>query len=109
MTRQPAGGGAGTTGRAGSRESENRMSLDKSLKSKSALARHRNVLTRAERIDRLKDEVRWEEGTSPFGLPKIVNRKASAGAKDKKAKEGEAEAAPTEGEATGDATTAGTS
>ncbi len=69
------------------------MSLDKSLKSKSALARHRNVLTRAERIDRLKDEVRWEEGTSPFGLPKIVNRKVSAGAKEKKVKEGEGDAA----------------
>ncbi|MCH7813434.1 MAG: small basic protein [Planctomycetes bacterium] len=65
------------------------MSLDKSLKSKSALARHRNVLTRAERIDRLKDEVRWEEGTSPFGLPKIVNRKVSAGTKEKKVKEGD--------------------
>ena len=34
---------------------------------------------------------------------------SNAGAKDKKVKEGEAEAAPTEGEATGDATTAGTS
>ncbi|MCP4246105.1 MAG: small basic protein [bacterium] len=75
------------------------MSLDKSLKSKAALVRHRNVLTRAERIDKLKDEVRWEEGTSPFGLPKIVNRKSSAGAKDKKEKKADEEATPGEGEA----------
>ena len=32
------------------------MSIDRSLKLRDALVRHRNVLTRAERIDRLKDE-----------------------------------------------------
>ena len=31
------------------------MSLDKTLKSKTTLARHRNVLNRAERIERLKE------------------------------------------------------
>ena len=61
------------------------MSLDKSLKSSHALERHRNVLTRAERIQKLKDEVLWEEGASPFALPKVAHRKTSAGAKDKKA------------------------
>jgi len=51
------------------------MSMDKSLKSKGALARHRNVLTRAERVERLKEEERWEEKRQVFGLPKVVHRK----------------------------------
>ena len=67
------------------------MSLDKSLKSKSALSRHRNVLSRAERIERLKEEDRWSEGREPFGLPKVAHRKAVVGGKEKKAKD---EAAP---------------
>ncbi len=40
------------------------MSIDRSLKIKGALARHRNVLTRAERVGRLKDEERWQEEDS---------------------------------------------
>ncbi len=67
------------------------MSVDHSLKIKGALKRHRNVLTRAERIGQLKDEERWAEGQSVFGLPKIAHRKSHAG---KKVKE---EAAPVEG------------
>lgn len=56
------------------------MSIDRSLKTKGSLARHRNVLTRAERIERLKEEDRWEDGESKvIGLPKVANRKASAG------------------------------
>ncbi|MFQ5490607.1 MAG: small basic protein [Phycisphaerae bacterium] len=60
------------------------MSLDKSLKSKGALERHRNVLTRAERIENLKEEGRWSEEHPVFGLPKIAHRKTKAGAKEKK-------------------------
>jgi small basic protein (TIGR04137 family) len=63
------------------------MSLDKSLKSAAALARHRNVLTRAERIARLRLEDRWEEGQSPIGLPKVANRKAKVGKKTKTPKQ----------------------
>ena len=63
------------------------MSLDKSLKSKGALARHRNVLTRAERIENLKEEGRWDDESGPIGLPKVAHRKIAAGAKDKKAPE----------------------
>ena len=74
------------------------MSLDKSLKSKSMLERHRNVLTRAERIERLKEEMRWQEGGSPYGLPKVVHRKSTAGAKEKKALKTEETEAPTEAE-----------
>ena len=52
------------------------MSIDRSLKVKGALVRHRNVLTRAERIEILKDEERWSEEKSVQGLPKVGNRKA---------------------------------
>jgi small basic protein (TIGR04137 family) len=47
------------------------MSLHKSLKSKDTLVRRRNVLTRAERIERLREDEEWEEGTSVFALPKV--------------------------------------
>lgn len=60
------------------------MSIDRSLKLKDALVRHRNVLTRAERIDRLKDEERWEDGGSVMGLPKVSHRKARPKKADKK-------------------------
>ena len=67
------------------------MSVDRSLKIRSALSRHRNVLTRAERILKLKDEERWAEEESVFGLPKVANRKSHAAKKEKAAKpEGEA-------------------
>src|SRR4249920_4136332 len=72
------------------------MSLDRSLKTASSLSRHRNVLTRAERLKRLKDEERWTDEKSVFGLPKVANRTAKVGKKVKKkdeAAEG-AEAAP---------------
>jgi small basic protein (TIGR04137 family) len=59
------------------------MSIDRSLKSKGSLTRHRNVLNRAERIERLKSEDRWEEGDELFGLPKVANRKVSVGKKTK--------------------------
>lgn len=54
------------------------MSLDRSLKSSSALRRHRNVLSRSERLEKLKEDDRWEEGQSVFGLPKVANRKIIA-------------------------------
>jgi len=61
------------------------MSIDRSLKIKGALSRHRNVLTRAERIEQLKDEERWSEGDSLLGLPKVAHRKSHAGRKEKAA------------------------
>ena len=63
------------------------MSIDRSLKIKGALSRHRNVLTRAERIEQLKDEERWSEGDSLLGLPKVAHRKSHAGRKEAPAKE----------------------
>ena len=54
------------------------MSIDRSLKVKGALSRHRNVLSRAERIAILKDEERWSETDSLMGLPKVAHRKTIA-------------------------------
>jgi small basic protein (TIGR04137 family) len=80
------------------------MSIDRTLKIKGALSRHRNVLTRAERIEKLKDEERWSKEQSVFGLPKVVHRKSHAGRKIKeeleKPAEGEAAAATTEASTT---------
>jgi small basic protein (TIGR04137 family) len=72
------------------------MSIDRSLKIKNALSRHRNVLSRAERIEKLIDEERWSEGDSLLGLPKVAHRKSHAGRKAKEdiEKVEEAEAAP---------------
>lgn len=71
------------------------MSIDKSLKRKDSLQRARNVLTRGERIKTLKDEERWKDEQSPYGLPKVKVVKIAK--KAKKAKE--EEKAPAEGEA----------
>ena len=68
------------------------MSIDKSLRRKNTLARSRNVLTRGERIKVLQDEERWQDGRSPFGLPKVrvlkVVTKKKGKAKEEKAEEG---------------------
>lgn len=61
------------------------MSLDRSLKSSATLSKHRNVLTRPERIARLKEAGRFQEGAAtPVHLPKVANRKVAAGKKEKK-------------------------
>lgn len=56
------------------------MSLDSSLKTKGNLASHRNVLTRAERIEKLKATTGFDPKEKPvIGLPKTANRKAAVG------------------------------
>jgi small basic protein (TIGR04137 family) len=72
------------------------MSLDRSLKSASSLVRHRNVLTRAERLDRLADEEKWDDSKSVFNLPKVGNRKMEI-AKAEKTETAEGAAAPAAG------------
>jgi small basic protein (TIGR04137 family) len=63
------------------------MSADPSLKMRDALTRHRNVLTRDERMQVLIENERFDETTdSPFGLPKVAHRKVQAAKKDKKEK-----------------------
>lgn len=64
------------------------MSLDSSLKTGGGLAGHRNVLTRAERIAKLKANGEFKAGESnALGLRKVGNRKVVAGGKSKKKKE----------------------
>jgi len=70
------------------------MSIDRTLKIKGALSRHRNVLTRVERIERLKDEEQWSEGDSLLGLPKVAHRKSHVGRKAKEATAEQAVEAP---------------
>ena len=68
------------------------MSLDRSLKSASGLTKHRNVLTRAERIDKLADAQKFNpEEDDPLGLLKVANRKVIAGGKSPKKAEAEGE------------------
>jgi len=70
------------------------MSLDSSLKSASSLTRHRNVLTRAERLVRLGEQEKWNDSKSVYGLPKVANRKmALAKAEKEETAEGAAPAA----------------
>lgn len=63
------------------------MSIHRSLKSKGKLKRHRSVLTRTERLDALKNEERWQDGDSVYGLPKVrvirVKRKKAAKEEEK--------------------------
>ncbi len=54
------------------------MSLHGSFASKGGFAKHRNVLSRAERIERLKGEDRWVlDKNSVFNLPKVRNIKST--------------------------------
>jgi len=71
------------------------MSVHKSLVSKGSLKRHRNVLTRTERIEELEKEEKWEpEKDSVFALPKVrVAKLKKSHAKKKEAEEGDEEAA----------------
>ncbi len=67
------------------------MSLHRSLKTKPVgLNQHRNVLTRAERIEILAQDDQFdEESDSPIGLPKVASRKIKIASK-KKDDDGEA-------------------
>ncbi len=69
------------------------MTMDKSLKVRLGLVRARSVLTRAERIQRLKAADRWQEGDDPFGLPKVRVFKLTMKKKKKKKEEEAAEGA----------------
>jgi small basic protein (TIGR04137 family) len=79
------------------------MSLHKSLRSHGALARHRNVLTRAERIEKLKELGKWEGDKDIFALPKVSHRKVTT----KKIKTAAAAAPGAEGAAAAPAAAAG--
>jgi|SRR5580658_4049486 small basic protein (TIGR04137 family) len=61
------------------------MSLDRSLRGANALVRHRNVLTRTERLVKLTEEERWNDSKSVYGLPKVANRKQELAKTEKEA------------------------
>ena len=83
------------------------MTIDKSLRVRRGATRNRSVMTRVERIARLKEADRWKEGDSPLGLPKVRVRKLTMKKKKKKKEEegaaegaaGGAAAAPAAGKA----------
>jgi small basic protein (TIGR04137 family) len=74
------------------------MSIHKSLIPPSKLKRHRNVLTRDERLEILLKDGRWTDEKGVFGLPKVrsIMRKAKPKVKKEAAAAG---AAPAEGAA----------
>jgi len=83
------------------------MTIDRSLRVRKGMLSNRNVLNRAERLEKLQETERWQEGDSVFGLPKVRIEKVALKRK-KKAKKVEeetedvaaaAEAAPEESEA----------
>jgi small basic protein (TIGR04137 family) len=74
------------------------MSLHSSLKRSSAAGRHRNVLKREERLEKLADDEKWKDETdSIFGLPKVRSIKMRVKKKAKKKTEEEEAAAAGEG------------
>jgi len=69
------------------------MTMDKSLRVRRGMVRSRSVLTRAERLARLQEADKWQEGGSPLGLPKVRVYKLAM-KKKKKRKEDEDGATP---------------
>ena len=73
------------------------MTLDKSLRVRRGMVRLRNVLTRAERLLKLKEDERWKDGDKVIGLPKVRVVKISLKKKKKTKEEGDAAAATAKG------------
>ena len=48
------------------------MTMDKSLRVRKGATSARGVLSRAERIAKLKEQERWADGRSPLGLPNVL-------------------------------------
>ena len=77
------------------------MSIDPSLKVKSGQLSQRSVLTRAERLEKLKKARKWNEGDAVLGLPKVRTVFKQKGKKkaEKPKAEAVAGATPAEGAA----------
>jgi small basic protein (TIGR04137 family) len=69
------------------------MTMDKSLRVRKGSSSARGVLSRGERIIKLKEQERWEDGRSPLGLPKVRVVKTAMKKKKVKKEEGDAAAA----------------
>jgi small basic protein (TIGR04137 family) len=80
-----------------------KMTIDKSLRVKAGAISNRNVLTRAERIAKLKESERWKEGDTVLGLPKVrvlklaLKKKKKAAKAEEEGAEGAAGATPAAG------------
>ena len=72
------------------------MTIDRSLRVRKGMLSNRNVLKRAERLEKLKETERWQEGDSIFGLPKVKIQKVALKRKKKVKKVDEADEAATE-------------
>ena len=59
------------------------MTIDRSLRVRKGMLSNRNVLKRAERLEKLKETERWQEGDSVFGLPKVRIEKVALKRKKK--------------------------
>jgi small basic protein (TIGR04137 family) len=68
------------------------VSIDPSLKVKSGQLSQRSVLTRAERLEKLKKARKWNDGDAVLGLPKVRTVFKQKG--KKKAEKVKAEAVP---------------
>ena len=75
------------------------MSIDRSLRGANMLVRHRNVLNRVERLEKLHEDEKWAEGKSVFNLPKVGHRKQEIVKAAKEATPAEGAAAPAAGAA----------
>ena len=85
------------------------MSQHPSLRSGEKSAKFRSVLKRYERIKKLKEKEKWEEGESVYGLPKlkivkfkVKKEKAAPAAEGEAALEGAAPDAPKTGAPAGE-------
>ena len=72
------------------------MTIDRSLRVRKGMLSNRNVLKRAERLEKLKETERWQEGDSIFGLPKVKIQKVALKRKKKVKKVDETAEAATE-------------
>ncbi len=63
------------------------MTIDKTLKVRAGSIKNRNVLKRSERLEKLKELERWNEGDPVLGLPKVRVQKVSLKKKKKTKKE----------------------
>lgn len=65
------------------------MAIDKSLKVKAGATANRSVLTRVERIEKLRETECWSDDSTPYGLPKVRVRKLTMKKKKKVKKDDE--------------------
>ena len=63
------------------------MTIDKSLKVSRGMIKNRNVLSRVERLEKLRETDRWQDGDKILGLPKVRVQKISLKKKKKVKKE----------------------